>query len=50
MTLTHNIAQKTLKQNAIAMIRRGLALIAIDPHTETLPDKDYTDPNEYDEL
>lgn len=50
MTLTHNIAQKTLKQNAIAMIRRGLALIAIDPRTGTLPDKDYTDPEEYDEL
>lgn len=50
MTLTHNIAQKTLKQNAIAMIRRGLALIAIDPRTGTLPDKDYMDPEEYDEL
>lgn len=39
MALTHSIAQKKVHENAMNMIRRGLALIAIDPRTETLPDK-----------
>lgn len=46
--MTNN--DKTLKQNAIEMIRRGLALIAIDPRTETIPRKEYRSPEEYDEL
>lgn len=37
MTLTHNIVQAKMHENGMEMIRRGLALIAIDPRTGEPP-------------
>lgn len=50
MTLTHNIVQKKAHENAMNMIRRGLALIAIDPRTETLPDKEYREGDNFSDF
>lgn len=50
MTLTNSIAQKKDHENAMNMIRRGLALIAIDPRTETLPGKDVLEGDKYNDF
>ena len=50
MELSYKIAQRKVHENAMEMIRRGLALIAIDPRTGTLPRKDYDNPNEYNDF
>ena len=50
MQVTNKIAQRKMHENAMEMIRRGLALIAIDPRTGTLPSKlNYDSPDEYDD-
>ena len=50
MELSYKITQRKVHENAMEMIRRGLALIAIDPRTGTLPRKDYNNPNEYNDF
>ena len=45
-----NIAQRTVHENAMNMIRRGLALIAIDPRTEALPDKVVSEGDKYEDF
>ena len=50
MTLTHSIAQKKVHENAMEMIRRGLALIAIDPRTGSLPMKEVHEGDRFEDF
>lgn len=50
MTLTHSIAQRKVHENAMEMIRRGLALIAIDPRTGSLPTKEVHEGDRFEDF